>query len=82
MKFSLLALLILSSTAVLAKEVKDFNKVLIENVQKDIQNENVESFKSPTSRAPASVEVEHENANVQDEGKIEKNFRQLGAHKW
>jgi len=70
------------SFAALAKEVKDFNKILIQNVQKDIRNDNDQQFKSkPVSRGPASVEA-NENT-IQEDQKIDKmNIRQIGPNKW
>ena len=82
MKFSLLALLLLASTSLMAKEVKNFNKLLMEDVQKDIKNDNAEDLKtkSTATRGPASVSTEEGPA--QDESKIDKNVRQIGANKW
>lgn len=82
MKFSLLALLLLASTTVMAKEVKNFNRLLMEEVQKDIKNDNAEDLKTKTSasRGPASVITEE--GPTQDESKIDKNVRQIGANKW
>lgn len=75
------------STAAFAKEsVQDFNHLLIKDVQRDIQNQNDDQFKTKESRTrgPASVGVEVEARDIKDynEDKIEKNFKQLGSRKW
>lgn len=82
MKFTLLAIVILASTSVMAKEVRNFNKLLMEEVQKDIRNDNAEDLKTKTSatRGPASVSTEV--GPTQDESKIDKTVRQTGSRKW
>lgn len=81
MKFTLVFSLFLISTLAYSNEVKNFNKVLVESVKKDIRNDNAEELKATASRAPASVETEVEN-EIQEESKIDKNVRQLGTNKW
>lgn len=85
MKTLFFGLLILSFSA-LAREVKDFNKILIQNVQTDIKNDNIHSFeKGSLRRAPASV-VEEEGQSdetIKEDQKFDKmNNRQIGPNKW
>ncbi len=83
MKITLFAMLALLSTSVMAKEVNNFNKFLMDEVKKDIQNDNAEDLKlkSQASRGPASVNAENEGpAEVQS--KIDKTVRQIGSNKW
>jgi hypothetical protein len=84
MKFAFVIILVLSSGLALAKDVKDFNKVLIDDVQNDIENDNDQIFKKDNSpmRGPASVEVENEEVVPQEDSKIEKKVNQLGNTKW
>jgi hypothetical protein len=87
MKVAFTLLLVLGSTQVMAKEVKDFNKILIEDVQKDISTDNDQALKTKESirRGPASVESEKaeiDPGTVQEENKIDKNFRQIGSKNW
>ena len=81
MKFALAMMVVLGSTMTFAKDVKDFNKVLIEDVQKDIETNNDQTLKTNNSpmRGPASV-VEEENVPViKEDLKINNN---LGNTKW
>ena len=80
MKFILVTGLFLSSFA-FAKDVKNFNKTLLENVKTDIQNQNDQDLKTKPHRArgPASVEVEK---TFPEESLLEKKERQLGSKKW
>jgi hypothetical protein len=85
MKTIFFVLLTLSLTA-FAKEVKDFNKELIQNVQKDIRNDNIHSFeKGSLRRGPASV-VEEDGQPVDKIEEVQKfdkmNVRQIGPNKW
>lgn len=84
MKFTLFAVLVLASSSLMAKEVKNFNKLLMEEVQKDIKNDNAEYLKSKSevSRGPASVAPELEDGPVKDESKIDKSVRQFGGRQW
>lgn len=82
MKLLFIFFLVASSAQVLAKDVKDFNKALIQDVQKDINSQNdfdLKSDKAPM-RGPASVggELEIEKPKT----KVESKDRQLGADKW
>jgi len=84
MKIFFLSLFVLSPSA-FAKEVKDFNKELIQNVQKDIKNDNIQAFeKSKPGRFPASVIEEGQPAkSIDEEMKFDKmNNRQIGPNKW
>ncbi len=83
MKFTLFALLALLSTSVMAKEVNNFNKFLMDEVKKDIQNDNAEYMKTKpqATRGPASVTAENEGP-VEEQSKIDKTVRQIGANKW
>lgn len=76
--------LALSLATASASEVKKFNDALIKGVQKDLETDNVDSFKKPTpSRAPASVEANHPGDMPKDEQKFNKmNQKQLGNSSW
>jgi len=87
MKFSLTLLFVLASGLAMGKDVKDFNKVLMEDVQKDINTDNDQALKTreAVTRAPASVEEEEDSKSVDESkelDKIEKNFKQLGSKNW
>jgi len=75
-------ILIIITSFVYAKkdEVRDFNKLLLEDVQKDIETDNAEDLKvkEGASRAPASI-----GSDVQEvpETKTDK-LKQLGSSKW
>jgi hypothetical protein len=66
--------------------VKEFNKALIEDVQKDIQQENDLDLKTKESitRTPASVEDahDHRSEDIEEESRIDKNGRQIGSKNW
>lgn len=62
-----------------AKDIKDLNKALIQDVKKDIQKDD-ERFKQ-TSRHPASVQ-EVKPMKIEKPDKIEKNVKQLGHSEW
>lgn len=82
MKYLIISLLALSSFSVAARDVKDFNKVLIETVQKDINTDNDQALRSRSFRGPASV-IEESSATEVEENKFEKrNVRQTGTQKW
>lgn len=85
MKFAILALLTLTALTASAKDVRDFNKVLVQDVQKSIQTDNDQDLKSKEAvlRGPASVEEGEEESEqaVEEENKIEKS-KQLGTQKW
>lgn len=82
MKLALTLVLVLAATTVLGQEMKNFNKVLIQEVQHDLATDNDQNLKKSNApmRGPASVEVEAEN--YQENLKIKKNDRQLGNPKW
>lgn len=83
MKYSFALILLLSSTSIWARTVNDFNKLLIEDVQKDINSDNDQKLKTKIMpmRAPASVEASTEEA--QEKIPFEKrNIRQTGSEKW
>ncbi len=83
MKLKLVTLVLLVSSTVHASGMKDFNKVLIQDVQKDIASENDQRLKTRTQmRAPASVP---ENSKVQkyEIERVEKrDVKQTGMQKW
>ncbi len=84
MKFSLALILMLSSSPILAKNVGELNRVLIEDVQRDLKTDNDLNLKTKPSRmrAPASVDV-REDKPVQEKIPFEKrNIRQTGSEKW
>jgi uncharacterized protein (DUF2147 family) len=73
----------LFSTVAWSKEIKNFSNDLLENVQKDIKNENDDQFrKKAVGRGPASVEIEPEGKHIEQEKKIDKNVRQTGNQNW
>jgi hypothetical protein len=86
MKFTFLFILATLSTQSFAKSVKEFNKALIEDVKKDIQQENDLDLKTKESisRSPASVEDARDDRSeeIEEESKIEKNVRQIGSKNW
>lgn len=87
MKFTFLILLTCFSTQILGKSVRDFNKALIEDVQKDIKQENDYDLKTKESitRSPASVGPvveESRSEEIEEESKIDKSFRQIGSKNW
>jgi putative lipoic acid-binding regulatory protein len=86
MKFTFLILLTCFSTQILGKTVQDFNKALIEDVQKDIKQDNDYDLKTKESitRSPASVESVEESRSeeIEEESKIDKSFRQIGSKNW
>jgi hypothetical protein len=75
-------ILIIVTSFVYAKkdEVRDFNKLLLEDVQKDIETDNAEDLKvkEGASRAPASIEPVSQEV---PETKTDK-LKQLGPSKW
>lgn len=82
MKYLIISLIALSSFAALARDVKDFNKVLIETVQKDINTDNDQALRARSFRGPASVSEEVSPVEA-EENKFEKrNIRQTGTQKW
>jgi hypothetical protein len=86
MKITFLIFWVFTSALVMAKEVKDFNKVLMDGVQKDIRTDNDQSLKTKDSvmRRPASIEKEDTRLRpvIQEDNKIDKNVRQIGSQKW
>lgn len=80
MKFTIAFAIVVTTTTAWAGPVKDFNKVLIQDVQNQITKDD-ESFKTKAAtRAPASVEVEV--VPMEEPSKIDKNVRQIGPNKW
>jgi uncharacterized protein with NRDE domain len=75
-------ILIIITSFVWAKkdEVRDFNKLLLEDVQKDIETDNAEDLKvkEGASRAPASIAPDVQEV---PETKTDK-LKQLGSSKW
>lgn len=83
MKYSIITILALFSLSALARDVKDFNKILIEDVQKDISSDNDQALKSRSFRGPASVVEDVSHPVEQEDNKFEKrNIRQTGSQKW
>ncbi len=85
MKLTLITCLLGLSTLAIAKDVKDFNKVLIEGVQKEIKTDNDQGLRSKQSigRGPASIqESVVPEKDIKEESKIDKNFRQIGSKNW
>ncbi len=85
MKISYLTIALLLTFAAWSKtEVKDFNKVLLNAVEKDVKDEHNDKFRK-VGRGPASVEEDvQEDRFVDDTKKIDRsNFRQIGGpSKW
>jgi hypothetical protein len=83
--FSVLMMLCSFSVLALEKkdEVKSFNKVLLDDVQKDIAGENDFAFKKDQGpmRGPASVSEPMIPA-TKEEKKFDKQHRQLGPSTW
>lgn len=85
MKFAMVMVLVFSTSMAFAKEVKDFNKALIQDVQKDLKTDNDQSMKANNApmRGPASVDtMESADQTAQENSKIEKKEKQLGNSKW
>jgi hypothetical protein len=74
-------LLLLTSPLAFASGVQDFNKVLMEDVKKDIDKDNHHRLhhKKPLGRGPASVAPEKDIP--QQEKKLDKQH-QLGTKSW
>jgi len=83
MKFPLVTSVLLFSSLVHASGVKDFNKVLIRDVQKDIETDNVQELKTKAApmRAPASV-IESSESEFEKERVDKRNAKQTGMQKW
>lgn len=84
MKLAFTLVLVLATTAALAQGMKNFNQVLIQEVQHDLATDNDQNLKKNNGpmRGPASVEFEAEKDIFQENVKIKKNERQLGNPKW
>ena len=81
MKYTIVLTLAITSAVAWAEPVKNFNKVLIQDVQKQITKDD-DSFKSKkSSRTPASVS-DVEVAPMEEPSKIDKNVRQIGPNRW
>jgi hypothetical protein len=78
MKF-ILCLTVLVSANSWSQTIKNFNKALQEDVQKEIKDD--DKFKKDMNRTPASVEVEKEPM-IDEPSKMDKNVRQIGPNKW
>jgi hypothetical protein len=81
----ILFLLFVSSLTSWARldDMSHFSSALMEDVKRDVKNNNAEDLKkkSDVSRGPASVEVDQMDIQEFPEGKTEK-FNQLGPKKW
>ena len=84
MKFPIVTLVLLLSSLAQAKSVKDFNKVLIQDVQKDLATDNDQRLKTREvpMRAPASVVETAEDGKSENERVEKGNVRQTGMQKW
>ena len=82
MKLALMMILAVVTSVALAKDVKDFNQALMDDVKKDLATDNDQNFKKDNSpmRGPASVEVEE--AVAPENSKLEKKEIQFGNSKW
>jgi len=86
MKLALTIILVLGSSVAVAQdqEMKNFNKILIQEVQDDLAADNVQSFKKNNApmRGPASVRIETIDKSNKENSKIEKKEKQIGNAKW
>lgn len=84
MKFILGMVLVLGSSMAIANDVKDFNKILIEDVQNDIETDNDQNLKvnNGPMRGPASVENEDSEPVIKEDLKINTKDKQIGNPKW
>ena len=82
MKFVLVIMLVLGSTTAMARNVNDFNKALMDDVKKDIENDNDQNLKSENSRAPASVvEADDSDPVIKEDLKVNSKDKQTGLQK-
>lgn len=82
MKFAFVMILVLGSAIAIAKDVKNFNETLINDVKNDIETDNDQTLKSETSRAPASV-IEEGEPVIEEDLKVNKRDKQIGnQNKW
>jgi hypothetical protein len=75
MKSTLFIALLMASAAF----GKDFNSVLLKDVQKDIVKDDQKYKQTKVTRGPASVVAE---PIIQEESKLDKNLRQIGPKRW
>lgn len=80
MKYLIILSTFIAFGPVHAKDVKDLNKVLLQDMKKDIQKDD-ERFKKPQTRGPASVNDVTES-KITEPQKIDKNVRQIGPNAW
>ncbi|HXH31063.1 MAG TPA: hypothetical protein VNJ01_09645 [Bacteriovoracaceae bacterium] len=73
-----LSFLFLLGSVAFAKDVREFNHELITDVQREYKMDSERYKSSSPGRAPASLGVQA----IQDESKLDKNFRQIGPRKW
>jgi hypothetical protein len=76
--------ILLLPTLSFAAEIRDFNQSLMQDLKKDIEKTEAESYrrKSP-GRTPASViEADEGASHVKEDKKLDKNVRQLGSKRW
>jgi hypothetical protein len=63
-----------------AKDVKDLNKALLQDLTTDIQKDD-EKFRRNPVRGPASVQ-DYKIPKIEEPQKIDKNVRQIGPNEW
>lgn len=63
-----------------ARDVKDLNKALLQDMKKEIQKDD-DKFRKPQTRGPASVQ-EATDSKITEPQKIDKNVRQIGPNAW
>ena len=83
MKILILVGAVVLSAAGYAKDINDFNKILIQDVQHDIHTDNDQRLKKQAApmRGPASVDEVVKDSR--EDVKFEKsNVRQIGIEKW
>jgi hypothetical protein len=78
----LFLILSLALSIAYAKDAAEFNKALLQEVQKDVRNDNDFNFKKDKRpiRGPASVSSEIEME--QPKSKVQTKDRQIGGDKW
>ena len=80
MKFIAIFIFAITHTAY-GKEASNFNRVLLDEVKKEISNDD-EYLKKTPQRGPASVAPTKVPTPIQDTSKIDRNVRQIGPDSW
>jgi hypothetical protein len=80
MKFLTLVICFSSFAAFAKTDVQDFNKALIQNVEKEVKQDEDRFRKTSVGRGPASVQ--EKEPEFYGDQKIDKTVRQTGHSKW